>query len=118
MNEKLVVYGHSTCPMVVPLKIALWMGRVPFSYVNIHEDRTGRERVLQINDGLESVPTLVFPDGETLTEPGSRELSKRLAHYGYSLPAPSMVVLTIYPVFNILVVMTGMLILFKFLGLM
>ncbi len=42
---------------------------VEYSYVDIHHDEPGRQRVREINHGNESVPTLVFPDGSTLTEP-------------------------------------------------
>ncbi|MCK5054767.1 MAG: hypothetical protein KAR65_10825 [Anaerolineales bacterium] len=44
-----------------------------YEYVDIRKDNAGRMRVKEINAGNESVPTLVFADGSTLTEP-SREL--------------------------------------------
>lgn len=50
---------------------------VVYEYVNIRKDEVGRLRVREINNGYESVPTLVFPDGSTSTEPSRLEL---LAH--------------------------------------
>lgn len=52
---------------------------IAYSYVDIHLDANARLRVRRINHGCESVPTLVFPDGSTLTEPSVPELQQRLA---------------------------------------
>jgi hypothetical protein len=38
-----------------------------------------------INNGNESVPTMVFPDGSSLTEPGYRELKRVLESKGMRL---------------------------------
>ena len=34
--------------------------------------------VLKINRGMRSVPTIVFPDGSTLTEPSASQLEQKL----------------------------------------
>ena len=47
------------------------------------------ERVRQINAGNASVPTLVFPNGATLTEPTEAELAEMLARMGYSSTRPT-----------------------------
>ena len=39
-----------------------------------------------INGGNESVPTLVFPDGATLTEPNESTLRAQLTARGYHVP--------------------------------
>jgi mycoredoxin len=52
---------------------------VAYSYVDIHLVAYARLRVREINHGCESVPTLVFPDGSTLTEPSVPGLQQRLA---------------------------------------
>jgi mycoredoxin len=56
---------------------------IEYEYVNIYADEAARKRVRQINRGCESVPTLVFPDGSTLTEPSRYELQTRLRGMGY-----------------------------------
>jgi mycoredoxin len=83
---KIILYAHPTCPQAGPVRAALKHAKVEFEYINIHEDQAARERVRAINQGYESVPTLVFPDGSTLTEPSSRELAGALATWGYSMP--------------------------------
>jgi hypothetical protein len=42
--------------------------------------------VKEINGGYESVPTLVFTDGSTLTEPSNEAIQIRLESLGYGLP--------------------------------
>lgn len=81
----ITLYGHARCPQVGPVKRILNGARVPFEYVNIHRDDAAAARVRQINNGNESVPTLIFPDGSTLTEPSVRQLSDSLARFGYQV---------------------------------
>ncbi|QPC82763.1 glutathione S-transferase N-terminal domain-containing protein [Phototrophicus methaneseepsis] len=84
-DEKIIVYAHPTCPMFYPVRSALESAKVPYEYINIREDESARLRVREINDGYESVPTLVFPDGSTLTEPTTSQLSDKISRMGYEL---------------------------------
>lgn len=86
-NEKaVVVYGHAGCPMVGPVIGVLKASGVPYRYADIHRDEVARERVRSINQGNESVPTLVFADGSTLTEPSTGALRRALEARGYHVP--------------------------------
>ncbi len=58
---------------------------VEYDYVDIRKDNAGRLRVKEINAGNESVPTLVFGDGSTLTEPSRETLFAHLESLGYGL---------------------------------
>ena len=89
-NETLTVYGTPTCPMVIPVRGILDRAGVPFAYVDISKDETGRLVVKSINNGNESVPTLVFTDGSTLTEPSSKQLEAKLRTLGYEPVAPNL----------------------------
>ena len=84
-DEPLLVYGHPACPGVPPVKAMLTQAKVPFTYVNIHQDAQAAALVRSINQGNESVPTLVFPDGSTLTEPSANELKHKLEAMGYQI---------------------------------
>lgn len=75
--------------MVPPVRGMLQRAQVSFEYINIHQDNDGRERVRQINNGNESVPTLVFSDGSTLTEPSTKELKGKLEGLGYQVTPPT-----------------------------
>ncbi len=46
--------------------------------INVEEDPAAMATVLRLNGGYQSVPTLVFPDGSTMTEPTNRELAVKL----------------------------------------
>jgi len=85
MTKKVVVYGHRFCPQVRPVKSTLERSAIPYDYVDIHQDEAGRLRVQEINAGNESVPTLVFEDGSTLTEPSTKVLLDHLKALGYEL---------------------------------
>jgi mycoredoxin len=63
----------------------LTQAKVPFTYVNIHQDAQAAALVRSINQGNESVPTLLFPDGSTLTEPSVNELKQKLEALGYQV---------------------------------
>jgi mycoredoxin len=89
-NKKVIMYGSPMCPMVPPVRGVLQRANAPFEYVNILEDMAGSLRVKEINDGNASVPTLVFPDGSTLTEPTTAVLRKKLETLGYTIPKPSL----------------------------
>ena len=60
------------------MRSALDRAGINYAYVNIRQDEAARARVREINGGCESVPTLVFPDGSTLTEPSTSLLNQKL----------------------------------------
>ena len=86
MADKIVVYGHPGCPQVGPLLGTLKQAGVDYTYINIWQDEAARAEVRSLNDGNESVPTLVFPDGGVLSEPPFWALEARLNALGYRLP--------------------------------
>jgi mycoredoxin len=85
MQDAIIVYGHPTCPNLGPVKGLLTQSKVKFEYIDIRQDSVAAARVRTINNGNESVPTLVFPDGSTLTEPTVGELQSKLKSLGYKV---------------------------------
>lgn len=51
---------------------------VSFTDIDIEEHPEAAEIVRQVNNGRQSVPTIVFPDGTTLTEPSNAVLEQKL----------------------------------------
>ncbi|MGB1254124.1 MAG: glutaredoxin domain-containing protein, partial [Candidatus Promineifilaceae bacterium] len=84
------VYGTPVCPMVTPVRSALKRANVEYTYVDIWVDDEARQQVRSINNGNESVPTLIFPDGSTLTEPSNKQLLSKLSSLGFAAAPPSM----------------------------
>ena len=61
----------------------LAQAKVPYDYIDITSDPTAAAKVRTLNEGNESVPTLVFPDGSSLTEPSAGQLKQKLESLGY-----------------------------------
>lgn len=92
MEEKSIrLYGHLTCPGVPPIRAMLQTVGAEYEYIDIHKDLLARQRVRDINNGYESVPTLEFPDGTTLTEPNTSELKQKLESMGYRIPLTALI---------------------------
>lgn len=85
MPDKIIVYGHAMCPGVPPVLAMLKRVKADYEYINIHQDDAARLQVQAINGGYESVPTLVFPGGATLTEPSAGDLAAELQRMGYQV---------------------------------
>lgn len=86
MTERIILYSTPTCPMLLPVSGILRRAKAPFVYVDISKDPDAKEIVRVINNGNASVPTLVFPDKSTLTEPSRAELQAKLQEYGFEDP--------------------------------
>lgn len=54
---------------------------VSYVEVNIEADEDAAELVQSLNNGLRSVPTILFPDGGVLVEPSNAALAAVLQHY-------------------------------------
>jgi len=90
-DQTIKLYAHQACPQV-PFVLAMLKGaKVDYDYINIHEDTEARQYVREVNHGYESVPTILFPDGTTLTEPFSDELRDKLESFGHTVPFYSLV---------------------------
>ncbi|RME84398.1 MAG: glutaredoxin family protein [Caldilineae bacterium] len=90
MSEEILLYGSYTCPMVPPVRALLKRAGVAFRYINISTDAAARARLRELNQGYESVPTLLFPDGSVLTEPSLSQVEARLRALGYDVPPPTL----------------------------
>lgn len=91
-KAKLIVYGHPTCPSLPPVLAMLKQAQVDYEYIDIYQDYEARERVREINKGYESVPTIIFPDESSLTEPSTNALRRKLESVGYRVPLSALIV--------------------------
>ncbi|MGV0850846.1 mycoredoxin [Mycolicibacterium phlei] len=73
-----IMYTTSWCGYCVRLKKALQAEGISYTEVNIEEDPAAAEFVASANGGNQTVPTLRFPDGSTLTNPTAREVKAKL----------------------------------------
>jgi mycoredoxin len=73
------MYTTSWCGYCVRLKGQLRRAGIDFNEVNIEREPGATEIVERVNDGNQTVPTLVFADGSALTNPSVAQVSRRLA---------------------------------------
>ena len=52
--------------------------RVPYNWVDIDQNESGRQYVQQANDGKQIIPTIEFEDGSILVEPTDAQLAAKL----------------------------------------
>ncbi len=78
MPDELIVYGADWCLQAVRTARFLEKKQIPFTWIDVDQSQEASARVRSINNGNRSIPTLVFEDGTTLTEPGLKELAETL----------------------------------------
>jgi len=75
---KIKFYGATWCPDCKRSKQFLDENSASYEYVNIEEDPNAAAEVEKINNGYQSIPTIVFPNGKVLVEPSNEELKKAI----------------------------------------
>lgn len=77
-DQKLVMYTTTWCGYCRQLKRQLDEHAIAFREINIEKTPGAAEFVMQVNGGDRTVPTVLFPDGSTLTNPSLRQVRGRL----------------------------------------
>ena len=76
------IYGTRWCPDCARAKQVLTKKQVAFDWIDIEQDEKAAAYVEKVNRGYKSVPTIVFPDGSVLVEPGNSQLEEKLKAAG------------------------------------
>jgi mycoredoxin len=79
MSSELTMYTTSWCGYCARLKKVLKAEGIAFDEVDIEADPAAAQFVASANGGNQTVPTLKFPDGTTLTNPSGAEVKKKLS---------------------------------------
>ena len=74
-----VMYSTSWCGYCKRLKSQLAEVGIIFEEINIEEVPGTAEMVEKVNGGNRTVPTLVFSDGEAMTNPSVKQVVEKLA---------------------------------------
>lgn len=77
-HTPITLYTSRFCGHSLAVERFMKKHNIPFNQINIDGDAEARKHVKAINNGYASVPTLIFPDGSTLTEPSFRQLRAKL----------------------------------------
>jgi len=75
----IVMYSTPWCGYCRRLKAQLEREGIEFTVINIEKDEAAAEFVMSVNGGNQTVPTVRFPDGTTLTNPTIVDVKARLA---------------------------------------
>ena len=51
---------------------------VEYSIIDIEADEAAAAKVIEINNGMRSIPVIIFPDGTHMTEPSDTDLKAKL----------------------------------------
>ena len=78
MTDDIVMYGADWCGDCRRSKAFLERRGVPFTYVDLEERPDEIKEVIKRNDGMRSIPVIVFADGSHLTEPSNDALAAKL----------------------------------------
>ena len=77
-EASITLYGAPWCPDCKRSKQFLGEQRIAYNFVDIDQDESGQQRVQELNDGKQIIPTIVFEDGSILVEPTNAELAAKL----------------------------------------
>ncbi|HEY0165951.1 MAG TPA: mycoredoxin [Jatrophihabitans sp.] len=79
MTATLTMYTTPWCGYCVRLKHGLERAGLTFTEVDIEQDESAAQRVMQVNGGNQTVPTVEFSDGSALTNPTVQQVQEKLA---------------------------------------
>lgn len=77
--SELTVYTTSWCPFSRRLVIDLDRAGISFTDIDVDEDEAAAAIVQGLNHGNRTVPTVVFADGSSLTNPAVAQVQAKLA---------------------------------------
>ena len=77
--SQIVMYSTEYCPDCHRARKFFETNNIPYMRVSLEGNAEGTEFVMQVNNGYRSVPTIVFPDGSVLVEPGWEELKAKFS---------------------------------------
>lgn len=75
----ITMFSTSWCGYCVRLKSQLDKAGVPYNDINIENVPGTAAIVERVNGGNQTVPTVLFPDGSSATNPSLAEVTARLA---------------------------------------
>ena len=78
-SDSVTMFSTTWCGYCRRLKTQMDSEGIAYTEVNIEQDPEAATFVEQANGGNQTVPTLLFPDGSTATNPSLAEVKARLA---------------------------------------
>ncbi len=76
---QIVMYTTESCSDCYRAKAFFEANNIEYLRIALEGNVEATEFVMQVNNGLRSVPTIVFPDGSILVEPTWEELKQKIS---------------------------------------
>ena len=77
-QQGITVYGTDWCGDCKRAKLYFDTHGIDYDWIDIEQDADASLKVMELNGGYRSVPTIVFQDGSVLVEPSNAELAQKL----------------------------------------
>ncbi len=78
VDKTITIFGTWWCGDCSRTRRYFDRNQILYTWVDIDQDEVGEEFVIFTNNGMRSVPTIVFEDGSILVEPSDAELRNKL----------------------------------------
>lgn len=78
MSSKIVMYSGEHCSDCTRSKRLLDSLGVAFEVIEVDGNPLALKKIMEINNGLRSIPVIFFEDGTHLTEPSDKALKTKL----------------------------------------
>lgn len=78
MNDQIILYGTSWCGDCHRARWFFDNYGIDYTDIDIENDPTAAAKVVEINKGNRSVPTIIFEDGSVLVEPSIQQLMDKM----------------------------------------
>lgn len=76
---QIVMYTTAYCSDCMRAKKFFEVNNIPVLRVDLEGNPEAANFVMKVNNGYRSVPTIIFPDGSILVEPGWEELKAKFS---------------------------------------
>ncbi|MGO8947554.1 MAG: glutaredoxin domain-containing protein [Ktedonobacterales bacterium] len=86
-RQDILMYTTSWCGDCRRARKVFAALEIPYSELDIEDEPEAAEQVKRLNNGMQSVPTILFADGTILVEPSTRVLETKLASLAKDSPA-------------------------------
>lgn len=77
-ENKVIIYGTEWCGDCYRARRILESNQIAFEWLDIDDNQEWENFVLNVNNGMRCVPTIVFGDGSVLVEPSYSQLSGKI----------------------------------------
>ncbi|MFM2309402.1 MAG: hypothetical protein RLY87_1523 [Chloroflexota bacterium] len=79
MSAGITMYSTAWCSDCKLAKRVFNELNISYTEIDIEQVPAARDEVIRLNNGSQSVPTIVFPDGSILVEPSAAVLKAKVA---------------------------------------